>query len=204
MKAKFVAPNDPILIQKAQPINLSELNSPEIIGIIETLLDTAYNDQRDRNKPFLVGLAAPQIGISKRIILVDINADGKGGAGNLRVFINPEITWASEEQYEWYEGCASTDRVCGIVSRPSHITIKAVGREGKIMEEELSFYTARIFQHETDHLNGIEFVNHITDPDKLHWVEDEEFPAYRNQEAWRTWPKKYSFEKWSQIKSLKK
>lgn len=204
MKAKFVAPNDPVLIQKASPVEIGKLKSPKIIEIISTMLDTAYNDQENREKPFLVGLAAPQIGISKRIILVDRLADGKGKAGDLRIYINPEISWVSDEENEWYEGCASTDRVCGIVSRSSYIKVKALDQDGYTIEDELSFYTARIFQHETDHLNGVEFVSHITDPNKLHWVEDSEFPAYRNQTAWRTWPKKCSFEKWEKIKGTGK
>ena len=73
--------------------------------------------------------------------------------------INPEITWMSEEQNEWYEGCFSTSRVCGIVSRPDKVKIKAYSEEGKIVEEEYSGYTARIFQHEIDHLDGILFID---------------------------------------------
>lgn len=202
MKDQFVRPNDPILIQMAQEIEPENIISPETAEIIERMLSVAYGEQEDRNKPLLVGLAAPQIGISKRIILVDVAARGKGNIGDLRVFINPEIIWSSEDKNEWYEGCFSTDRVCGIVSRPTSIKIRAYTRGGRLIEEEYAGYTARIFQHEIDHLNGIEFVSRITEDDKLHWVEKEEFPEYRNNEGWRNWPKKCSRGKWERIKGI--
>ena len=200
---KFVAPDDPVLIKIAKAIDIAKIHSAQTQELVERMLSVAYGEQKDRNKPLLVGLAAPQIGISKRIILVDVAAKGRGEVGDLRVYINPEITWKSEEESEWYEGCYSTDRVCGIVSRPTKIKIKAFTREGKSIEEQHDGYTARIFQHEIDHLNGIEFVSHIADDDKLHWVEEEEFPEYRNNEGWRNWSKKCPRGKWERIKGIR-
>lgn len=200
---EFVPPNSPILIRVAKPISPEEIGSRELDSNIDRMMRVAFGEQQDGNKPLLVGLAAPQIGISKRIILVDVMAEGKGKVGDLRLYINPEIIWASEEQDEWYEGCFSTSRVCGIVSRPTRIKIRALTREGIVVEEEHSGYTARIFQHEIDHLNGKEFVTHISDDEKLHWVEEEEFPQYRNQESWRHWPDKCPRAKWEQIKNGK-
>jgi peptide deformylase len=202
MHEAFVRPNDPVLVKKAQDIASSEITSPDTKAVLEKMLDVAYGEQEDRLRPVLVGLAAPQIGISKRIILVDVLADGKGKVGDLRTYINPEIVWTSDEESEWYEGCFSTSRVCGIVSRPTSIRIKAISTEGTIIEEEHTGYTARIFQHEIDHLNGLEFVSHINDDSKLHWVEENEFPLYRNDGAWRTWSKLCPREKWEQIKGL--
>lgn len=200
---EFVPPNSPILIQVAKSIFPEEIGSQALNDNIDKMLKVAFGEQQDGGKPLLVGLAAPQIGISKRIILVDVIADGKGKVGDLRLYINPEIIWMSDDQMEWYEGCFSTSRVCGIVSRPNRIKIRALTREGKIVEEEHSGYTARIFQHEIDHLNGKEFVTHISDDEKLHWVEKEEFPQYRNQEGWRHWPNKCPRAKWEQIKNGK-
>lgn len=200
----LVAPNDPILLKHAEEIDPNAITSSEIQAFIEKILTVAYGNRTDMAKPLVVGLAAPQIGISKRIIAVDIGADGKGGLSNLKIYINPEITWHSEEENEWYEGCWSTDRVCGIVSRPTRIKVRAYTREGKKIEEEHEGYVARIFQHEIDHLNGKEFITHITDDNELHWVEEDEFPKYRNQEAWRHWPHKCPREKWEKIKGIKK
>lgn len=199
----FVPPHSPILIQVAAPIDPKEIGSQALNDDIDKMLKVAFGEQQDGGKPLLVGLAAPQIGISKRIILVDVIADGKGKVGDLRLYINPEIIWTSEEQNQWYEGCFSTSRVCGIVSRPTRIKIRAYTRDGIVVEEEHVGYTDRIFQHEIDHLNGKEFVTHISQDENLHWVEKDEFPQYRNQEGWRNWPHKCSREKWEKIKGGK-
>lgn len=191
---KIVKPDDSVLVKVAEPVDISKITTCEIQQDIELILSVAYEKQVDRRKPLLVGSAAPQIGISKRIILVDIAAGGKGEVGDLRVYINPEIIWMSEEKSEWYEGCFSIDRVYGIVSRATKIKIKAFTKDGLLIEEGHEGYnTARIFQHEIDHLNGIDFVAHISDDDKLHWVEEEEFSEYRK--SWRNWPKKCPREK---------
>ncbi len=134
--------------------------------------------------------------------MVDVKADGKGKIGDLRVYINPQITWASKREGEWYEGCYSTGRICGIVSRPQTIKVKAFTLKSwgvnlisplgwQMIKEEWTGYVARIFQHEIDHLNGKFFIDHIQNPDYLHWVEKNEFPLYRNKQAWKNWPKKY-------------
>lgn len=201
---KFMPPDSPILIQIAQAIELNNIGTLEVEKLIEEMLAVAYGEQKEREKPVLVGLAAPQIGISKRIILVDVIADGKGGSvGDLRLYINPEIIWQSKKQAEWYEGCFSTSRVCGVVSRPNKIKISAYTRSGMMVIELHSGYTARIFQHEIDHLNGKEFTSHISDDSKLHWVERDEFPTYRNAGGWRNWPNKCPRKKWEEIKGIK-
>ncbi len=198
--SKFLVPNDPLLNKVSEAIDVKDIQSLDIKKYIEEMLAVAYGEQKEKDKPLLVGLAAPQIGISRRIILVDIIADGKGKVGDLRLFINPEIIWKSDEQEEWYEGCFSTSRVCGIVERSIIIKVRYQDKNGDIFEEEYSGYTARIVQHEIDHLDGREFVSRITDDEKLHWVEKKEFPKYRNEGAWRNWPHKCAREKWNKIK----
>jgi len=94
---KFVQPDNPVLIKVAEVIKPSEISSQATRDSIEEMLSVAYGEQVDRNKPLLVGLAAPQIGISKRIILIDVAARGRGEVGDLRVYINPEIIWMSDE-----------------------------------------------------------------------------------------------------------
>ncbi len=201
---KFLSPDDPMLIKIAEPVAVDQISSSETKQQIEQMLTVAYGNQGDRQRPVLVGLAAPQIGISKRIILVDVSADGKGDVGDLRIYINPEIIWSSPQQNEWYEGCYSTSKVCGIVSRPTKIKIKAYTLTGEIIQEDHTGYIARIFQHEIDHLNGLEFATRITDDNNLHWVEPEQFPEYRNNEGWRTWAHKCKREKWEKIKGITK
>lgn len=200
--SKFVPSNDPILTKVAKQILKSQINSQEIGEVIKTMRTVAHGEQKNKQSlrsgdlkkgPVMVGLAAPQIGISKRIILVDVAANGKGRVGDLRIYINAQIIWRSKKEEEWYEGCYSTSRVCGIVSRPISIKIKAwnVTPQGcDIVEEKYSGYVARIFQHEIDHLNGKRFPDLIKEPDKLHWVLKKEFPLYRKG-AWKNWPKKW-------------
>lgn len=201
---RFVEPDSPILIKKAKAIPVSQIKAKSTQKIIKEMFDVAHPQQSDKKRPILVGLAAPQIGISKRIILVDVEADGKGKVSNLKTYINPEIIWKSKTRQEWYEGCYSTDRVCGVVSRPKSIRVKAYDKNGQKIEEKYTGYVARIFQHEIDHLNGREFIAHIKDDDKLHWVEDHEFPEYRNNQGWRSWPKKCPRARWEEIKGIRR
>lgn len=191
MAKVFLNPNDPLLLKTAEIIPVNKINSQETKNIIQKMLRVACGEQKDAKKPVMVGLAAPQIGISKRVILVDLKANGKGKVGKLKVFINPEIIWTSKKQGQWYEGCYSIPEICGIVSRPTSIKVAAFVHPGQAWEAKLTGYVARIFQHEIDHLNRKLFVDLIKNPDHLHRVKKEEFPLYRNKHAWRNWPKKY-------------
>jgi peptide deformylase len=200
-KSRFLQPNDPLLRQIAVSVRPDEFGSETLNLVMEHMYSVAYGEQKERKRPLLVGLAAPQIGIPIRIILVDWLADGKGATGDLRAYFNPTIVSHSAQTEEWYEGCFSTANVCGIVSRPKGIRATWYNQMGTFMQGEFSGYTARIFQHEVDHLNGIEFVTHITDPDKLHLVEPDDFVRYRNDGAWRNWPNKCPFSRWNEIKN---
>ncbi len=133
------------------------------------MLDIAFGETREYNKSILVGLAAPQIGISKRIIHVDKAATGlfvqeqtSAPPPQIDVYINPEIAWRSDETNVWREGCFSTSRICGLVPRSSKVLVRAYDREGTLLTKEFSGYTARIFQHEIDHLDGILFFDHLS------------------------------------------
>ncbi len=200
MALSFLLPNDPLLRTECDSVSAQEIASERIQTIIKQMYEVAYGEQSDRKLPVMVGLAAPQIGIDARIILVDVKANGRGEVGQLRTYINPVITRRSDREDAWYEGCYSTSRVCGIVSRPTNIDLRAFDEHGIVIEESWSGYTARIFQHEIDHLDGRVFVDHITNDGDLHWVEKHEFPLYRDQQAWRTWPNKCSREKWKRIR----
>lgn len=86
MKNLFLKPNDPALRKVSKEIPQDQVNSPKTRKIIETMLKLAYGKQKDKDKPMMVGLAASQIGILKRIILVDVKSDGKGKTGDLRIY----------------------------------------------------------------------------------------------------------------------
>jgi len=196
----FVRPDAPLLSAVVPAVSQSDIGSVEVQTYIANMHKVVYGNQIDRSRPIMVGVAAPQIGVARRIILVDVAAEGHGQIGDLRTYINPEIVWESPETSDWYEGCYSTDRVCGIVSRPLRVRVHALDQMGTSVDEMHSGYTARIFQHEVDHLNGIVFVERIESDSNLHWVEREKMRDYRNNEGWRHWPDPCSRERWLEIK----
>ncbi len=202
--ALFLAPTDPQLNEESNQVCPCDIGSDEIQGIIDTMIEMAYGETKDKSKSILVGLAAPQIGIQKRIILVDTAATGVFTKDSgppppqIKEFINPEILWKSETQEIWREGCFSTSHICGLVPRSSRVLIRAYDREGNIFSQEYEGYVARIFQHEIDHLDGVRFPDRIEDPNALHWVETNEIVEYRIN--WANWPKKFSRENWLEMK----
>ena len=106
-----------------------------------------------------VGLAAPQVGISKRVIVVDIG-DG------LFKLVNPEIISSSGIQ-DGPEGCLSVPNIVGNVKRSEHIKVKALNENGDEVVIDASGYLARAFQHEIDHLNGIIFTDKATEIERM-------------------------------------
>ena len=102
-----------------------------------------------------VGLAAPQIGVLKRIIVLDI---GEGP----EYFINPEITSTGGEKVTMEEGCLSLPGIHVDVTRPDQITVKATNSNGENVEITAAGLMARVFQHEIDHLNGVLLIDHAS------------------------------------------
>lgn len=193
----FTPPGDVSLQTPAIDVSVEEIVSEETQGIIEKLLRIAKGERDGitENQKAMVGLAAPQVGYSKRIVLVDVGVDCNRKLGSLVAYINPEITWYSDEIVESREGCYSVDgRLWGLVPRSKKIHVKALGRDGMPISEEFSGLTASIFQHEIDHLNGIRFPDRVGPEGKLHWVEESEYEDYKKNCAhwhctcpWETW-----------------
>lgn len=109
------------------------------------------------------GLAATQVGVLERIFVADIDYDREDPSieRNLRVFINPEIVWESDEDEPLREGCLSLPGLEGEVFRPQRIRVVARDENFKAFEVEADELLARVIQHETDHLNGIMFVDRM-------------------------------------------
>jgi len=135
---------EPVLREKA--LLLKEI-TPEILNLIKDMAETMYADSG-------VGLAAPQVGVSKRIILVDGEEDG------LIVLINPMIIKSEGEVVE-EEGCLSLPGIYSQVKRSSKVKVKALNENGDTIEITKEGLTARALQHEIDHLNGILFIDKI-------------------------------------------
>jgi len=135
---------EPVLRGKALP--LKEI-TPEILNLIKDMAETMYTDSG-------VGLAAPQAGVSKRIIVIDGEEDG------LIALVNPTIV-KSEGEVEDEEGCLSLPGIYSQVKRSSKVTVKALNENGDPIEITKEGLTARALQHEIDHLDGILFVDRI-------------------------------------------
>lgn len=138
---QIVKKGDNILREEAKRVN--EI-TPNIIKLLDNLRDTMYAANG-------VGLAAPQIGISKRVIVVDTGEE-------LIELINPEIIMREGEKTD-SEGCLSVPGMIGDVSRAYRVKVKGLNREGKEIEITREEMTARALQHEIDHLNGILFID---------------------------------------------
>lgn len=138
---------DPRLRRKAQPV---ERVDDKIRVLIDDMAETMYE------APGL-GLAAPQIDVSKRIIVIDTSET----KNDLRVFINPEIV-SQEGTQTMEEGCLSVPGVFENVTRAERIKVRALGRDGKPFELDISGLLATCVQHEIDHLEGKLFVDYLS------------------------------------------
>jgi peptide deformylase len=107
-----------------------------------------------------IGLAAIQVGVPKRVVVMDLSK--KDEAQEPRVFINPEITWASKETSANEEGCLSIPEYYEEVERPLQVKVKYLDLEGKAHEIEAEGLFATCLQHEIDHTNGVLFIDHIS------------------------------------------
>jgi peptide deformylase len=107
-----------------------------------------------------IGLAAVQIGVPKRVIVIDL--DQKDGKRNPRTFINPVILWASEEKVVFEEGCLSVPEIWDDVERPAKIKAEYLDRDGKKQILEADGLLATCLQHEMDHLEGVLFIDHLS------------------------------------------
>ena len=117
-----------------------------------------------------VGLAAPQVGVNERFIVVEMPKEGfedDPQAGQLFVLVNPEIVRARGKKEPGDEGCLSIPGYIGEVMRHTQITVKGQNLEGKEVRVKAFDFLARAFQHEIDHLDGVLFIDHIDDPEKL-------------------------------------
>lgn len=107
-----------------------------------------------------IGLAAIQIGVPKRVIVIDL--DQKNGTRNPRAFINPKILWASDEMATFEEGCLSVPEIWDDVERPARIKAEYLDRDGALQTLEADGLLATCLQHEMDHLQGVLFIDHLS------------------------------------------
>ncbi|WP_354188673.1 peptide deformylase [Bartonella silvatica] len=141
---------DPILREVSKPVEQIDLAIKELA---DNMLETMY-DARG------VGLAAIQIGIPLRMLVMDVSQNDE--QKNPLVIINPEILWLSEERNIYKEGCLSIPEYYAEVERPKRLHVRYMDREGKQTEIEADQLLATCLQHEIDHLDGRLFIDHIS------------------------------------------
>ncbi len=154
---KIVTLPEPVLRRKAHAVTKVDKN-------LQTLIDDMIETMRDAPG---VGLAAPQIGLSERLIVVEYceraeDVDKEEAPKKVWAVLNPEIVKASEEKLLGVEGCLSIPGLVGEVERHAAIQVKGLNRHGKPLKIKAEGWLARIFQHEVDHLNGVLFTDRAT------------------------------------------
>ena len=141
---------DPRLKLKAKPVKAVDA---EIRRLMDDMLETMYVAPG-------IGLAAPQVGVARRVLVVDTARDGEPKRP-MRI-ANPEILWRSEELATYNEGCLSLPEHYADVSRPAKIRLRYLDHENEIREIDVEGLLATCIQHEMDHLEGVLFVDHLS------------------------------------------
>ncbi|MBC7898491.1 MAG: peptide deformylase [Saprospiraceae bacterium] len=141
---------EPVLLAVGKPVNDEEFD-PDLADTIENMFETMVDAGG-------VGLAAPQVGISKRFFVMDVP---KNGASNKLAFINPEIISVEGEQIG-EEGCLSFPGLSQIIKRQMRVIVRAQDLKGDTFEMDLDDLAARCVLHETDHCDGIVFLDRMT------------------------------------------
>jgi peptide deformylase len=149
MALEVLVYGDPVLRRKSTPV---EAITPEIRQLAQDMMETMYLEEG-------VGLAAPQVGRSIRLLVADAEFDEETRPA--RVFINPEILESSGE-WKFDEGCLSVPGIRAEIVRPEMIRLRYQDLDGDVHEEEMHEIWARILQHEIDHLDGKLFVDYLS------------------------------------------
>ena len=162
--------DNPILRKKTQKVTAFNQE-------LQTLIDDMIATMREASG---VGLAGPQVDRDLRLTVIETlpEYDEEGeeieGSRDLFVLVNPEIVWKSDEMVAGIEGCLSIPGWLGEVDRHKSIRVNAQDRKGKKLRLKFNDWTARIVQHEVDHLDGVLYIDKLTGPENF-WTEEEFF-----------------------------
>jgi peptide deformylase len=149
----------PVLRQKAEPVPASEIRSADTQRLIDDMIET----MREYNG---AGLAANQVHALKRICVIEVQENPRypgAPAIPLTVLVNPVVTPLADEMEEGWEGCLSVPDMRGVVPRHTAVRLEALDREGGRIDVVAKEFFARVIQHETDHLDGIVYVDRMRD-----------------------------------------
>jgi peptide deformylase len=170
---KIIRMGHPTLRQRARELTEQEIRSEEIARLVNDMVDTLHDYGG-------IGLAAPQIDEPLRLAIIDMPGGpsryGDITAMPLTVFVNPKIEVLDGTRAGYWEGCLSVPGLRGFVERPQHIRVQALNLACEPMELELQGFSATVFQHEFDHLDGRLYVDLIKEPGRLAF--EEEYARY--------------------------
>jgi peptide deformylase len=159
----------PVLRARARAIEPAEISTPRIQQLIDDMFETMREYQG-------VGLAAPQVHQSLRLFVAGFPPDDEDDTRATRVplmaLINPEVLPVGQEIVEDWEGCLSIPDIRGRVPRAEQISVRAFDRKGKRLEMRAGGFTARVIQHETDHLNGVLFFDRMKSFESLTFLDE--------------------------------
>jgi peptide deformylase len=140
----------PVLKQVSEPVAQVD---DDLRALMDDMLETMYAAPG-------IGLAAIQIGVPKRVIVMDIARPEEPKAP--RYFVNPEILWSSDETVPYEEGCLSIPEIYDEVERPARVKLRYLNYQGEAVEEDAEGLFAVCIQHEMDHLEGVLFIDHLS------------------------------------------
>lgn len=166
---KIITTPDPRLREKSTKVGVID---DEVLKIIEKMRKLSLDWEKDHPYELSAAMAAPQMGVLKRIIIVRDDMEDKSKA-EFTALINPEVIKTDGKIETDFEGCLSVPFVYGKVPRASKVKIKALLEDGTEVRVKADGQLARILQHEIDHLNGILFIDHIRDDEDAFYKMDE-------------------------------
>ena len=154
----------PVLRQRGRPLEKADFGNPLVQKLIDDMIETMHEYNG-------VGLAAPQVHASLRLFvaLLDEDPDAKTTA---TVIVNPEIAPNASTREDGWEGCLSIPDIRGLVPRFTDVTVKALDRDGRAMELRLKKFSARVAQHEADHVDGVLFVDRMSSMESLTFLDE--------------------------------
>jgi peptide deformylase len=162
---KIARMGHPVLRAKARALERGEIRSAAVQKLVDDLIETMHEYHG-------VGLAAPQVHEGVRVFVAALDAGEDDGGAEPIVLINPEITLVGHDIVEDWEGCLSIPDVRGRVPRAREITVRAHDRKGERIEVRAHDFPARVIQHETDHLDGILFVDRMPSFESLTFLDE--------------------------------
>lgn len=173
---EIITHGHPTLRKVAKRVDPKELADPLFAQLIDDMFETMYAAPG-------VGLAAPQINVSKRLFVMDVGEDDEHPEGGRYAVVNPKIELA-EDEVEMTEGCLSVPGYVGEITRFSHVIVSGLDRHGKRLRLEGRGLFAQALQHEIDHLNGLLYVDRAKNVRKAATREEKEIAERAAAEAY--------------------